>query len=80
MNKADIFKLCEEIKLRRFKTKRTQVDCANLLGISRPTYRELEMNPNKITLEQAIMLGSYLRFDLLKFLIENILQYQANDG
>ncbi len=74
MNADEIFKLSEELKIQRFKQKKSQEDCANLLHISIPTYRELEYNPNKMNLEQAFKLSEYLDWNLFEFFLKHILQ------
>lgn len=74
MTQDQIIKLSEEIKLQRFKTKKTQEDCAKYLDISTPTFREYENNPNKMDLDQLIKLGDFLKFDMAKFFLNSILQ------
>lgn len=74
MNKHDVEKLSEIIKLQRFKEKKSQEDCAKRLEISIPTYRELEYNPNKLNLDQAIILGNFLNFNLIEFFLDTLLQ------
>ena len=66
--------LSEEIKLQRFRTKKTQEDCAKTLGISIPTYKNLEDNPNRMDLDQAIKLFSYIDFNLNEIFLKYILQ------
>lgn len=74
MKKEDVCQLSEELKLRRFKEKKSQEDCASVLGISIPTYRDLEYNPNKMDLSQAYILGEYLHWNIFEFFLNNILQ------
>lgn len=74
MDKHDIEKLSEIIRLQRFKEKKSQEDCAKRLEISIPTYRELEYNPNKLNLDQAIILGNFLNFNLIEFFLDTLLQ------
>lgn len=74
MEEKDIKFLSEEIKLERFKSKKSQEDCAKVLGISVPTYRDYEYNPNKLNLDQAILLGDYLNWNLIEFFLNSILQ------
>lgn len=64
----------EELKLQRFKKKKSQEDCAKILDISIPTYRELEYNPGKIDLDQAIILSDFLDWNIFEFFLKNILQ------
>lgn len=64
----------EELKLQRFKKKKSQEDCAKILNISIPTYRELEYNPGKIDLNQAIILADFLDWNIFEFFLKNILQ------
>lgn len=74
MDKHNIEKLSEIIRLQRFKEKKSQEDCAKRLEISIPTYRELEYNPNKLNLDQAIILGNFLNFNLIEFFLDTLLQ------
>ena len=74
MQEKEINSLSEEIKLQRFKQKKSQEDCAKLLEISVPTYREYEYHPNKLSLEQAFMLSEYLNWNLFEFFLNDILQ------
>ena len=60
--------------LERFKKGKTQEDCANLLDMSVPTYREYEYNPNKFNLEQAIKLSTFLEWNFFEFFLKDILQ------
>ena len=74
MQEKEINSLSEELKLQRFKQKKSQEDCAKLLEISVPTYREYEYHPNKLSLEQAFMLSEYLNWNLFEFFLNNVLQ------
>ena len=74
MNITSIKELSDEIKLQRFKTKKTQDDCAKMLGISIPTYKNLEDNPNRMDLDQAIKLFTYIEFDLSDIFLRYVLQ------
>lgn len=74
MTKNEILQLSEEIKLQRFKRKKSQEDCAKYLNISIPTYRELEYNPNKLNLEQSIGLSELLEWNIFDFFLKNVLQ------
>ena len=74
MTEEEIKKLSEEIQIQRFKKKISQENCANLLGVSIPTYRELEYNPNKLDLEQAIKLSDFLEWNIFDFFLSNVLQ------
>ena len=78
VNITSIKQLSDEIRFQRFKTKKTQDDCAKALGISIPTYKNLEDNPNKMDLDQAITLFNYIEFDLsdifLKYVLQNAIQ------
>lgn len=71
MTKNEIVHLSEMIKLQRFKEKKSQEECANGLNISIPTYREYENNPNKLSLEQAIILGKILNFNIFDIFFES---------
>lgn len=74
MEKEEISKLSEELKVQRFRKSKSQEECANLLGISIPTFRELEYNPNKMSLEQAFLLSEFLDWNIFDFFLNNILQ------
>ncbi len=74
MQDNEIYSLSEELKLQRFKHKKSQEDCAKLLEISVPTYREYEYHPNKLSLEQAFILSEYLDWNMFEFFLNNILQ------
>lgn len=78
MNVTSIKELSEEIKLQRFKTKKTQEHCAKTLNISIPTYKNLEDNPNKMDLDQAIILFNYIGLDVgdifLKYILHNAIK------
>lgn len=72
--------LSEQIKLVRFKRKKTQQDCAKALNISIPTYKNIEDNPNKLSLEQALTLGYYLDYNLFQFFLNIILQNTISEN
>jgi len=74
MSEKDKIKFSEAIKLERFKKKKSQEECSQILKVSIPTYRELENNPNKMDLEQAIILGNFLEWNILQFFLIDILQ------
>ena len=74
MDKTVVKQLSEIIKLQRFKEKRSQEDCAKKLNISIPTYRELEYNPNKLDLDQIIILSDFLNYNLVEFFLNLLLQ------
>ena len=78
MNITSIKQLSDEIKLQRFRTKKTQEDCAKTLGISIPTYKNLEDNPNRMDLDQAIKLFTYIEFDLSDIFLRYVLQNAIN--
>lgn len=80
MVKEEILILSEEIRLRRFKCKKSQEDCASILNISIPTYRELEYNPQKLSIEQALKLGIFLNWDIFDFFLHHILQNAIKDA
>lgn len=73
MSQQEIIALSEEIKLQRFKKKKTQEECANILHISIPTYKNIEDCPNKMNLDQAIILSNFLECNLLEFFLKSIL-------
>lgn len=74
MTRTEILKLSEEIRFQRFKKKKSQDDCAKCLNISIPTYRDIEYNPNKLSLEQALKLSDLLEWNLFEFFLQSILQ------
>ena len=80
MQKEEIYSLSEELKLQRFKQKKSQEDCAKLLEVSVPTYREYEYHPNKLSLEQAFMLSEYLNWNMFEFFLSNTLQNAINQS
>lgn len=73
MTKEEIKQLSEEIKLQRFKKKKSQDECAKSLNISIPTYRDIEYNPNKLTFEQALILSDFLEWNLFEFFLQFVL-------
>ena len=75
MREEEKIMLSEQIKLVRFKRKKTQEDCAKALNISIPTYKNIEDNPNKLNLEQALNLIYYLNYNFFQFFLNTILQY-----
>ncbi len=74
MKDSDIKLLSDAIRVERFKKKKSQEDCANILGISIPTYRDYEYNPNKLNLDQALILSEFLDWNLIEFFLTDILQ------
>ena len=74
MEEKEIIKLSEELKLQRFKKKKSQEECAKMLDMSIPTYRDLEYHPNKLSLEQAFKLSEFLDWNMFKFFLTNLLQ------
>ncbi len=71
MNESTIKKLSENIKIQRFKKKISQENCAKKLDISIPTYRDLEYNPNKLSIDQAIILGQFLELNVFDIFFED---------
>lgn len=49
---------------RRKALKLSQGAVANRLGISQPRYSELELHPDRITLDRLLILASMLKLDL----------------
>ena len=49
---------------RRKALKLSQEAVANRLGISQPRYSELEIHPDRITLDRLLILASVLKLDL----------------
>lgn len=74
MNDIEKELLTKEIKVQRLRQDKTQEECANLLNISVPTYRELEYNPNKFEIDQVLKLGEFLNWNFFEFFLNNILQ------
>lgn len=74
MNDVEKELLTKEIKVQRLRQDKTQEECANLLNISVPTYRELEYNPNKFEIDQVLKLGEFLNWNFFEFFLNNILQ------
>ncbi len=79
MTDNQIKKLSEEIKLQRFLKKKTQEECSVALGISIPTYKNYEDNPNKLNVEQAFILSSFLEWNMFDFFLKSILQNAIKD-
>lgn len=67
MNNQDKTTITKEIKVQRLRQNKTQEDCATILSISIPTYRELEYNPNKFDIEQMLILSNFLEWDFFEF-------------
>lgn len=63
--------ISDEIKVQRFKKKLTQMDMANVLNITRDTYRKLENDPSKINFGQALIISYTLNWNLYDFVLEN---------
>ena len=74
MTEEQIKIVSDEIKIQRFKNKIKQEDIAEVLKISRETYRKLENNPDKISVKQALAISSTLNWNLLDFITSCSLQ------
>lgn len=72
MNEENINKLKDAIKLERFRNKITQAEMAEELDISRTWYIELENNPNKLELQQAFKISKKLKWNMFKFIDEEL--------
>lgn len=48
----------------RKKERYTQQDAADYLGVSRPTYRKMEDNPETVTIEDAKKLAKFFNADI----------------
>ena len=70
MNNQDKTTITKEIKVQRLRQNKTQEDCATILSISIPTYRDLEYNPNKFDIEQMLILSKFLEWDFFEFFKE----------
>lgn len=79
MNENEIKTLSDQLKLERFKNKISQEHMAKALNISVPTYRELEYHPNKISLEQGLIINYILNWNIYDFILSNILQNAIKD-
>lgn len=53
-------KLSEELRVQRFRKNLTQENMDEFLGVSVPTYRSYEKNPEQLNLSQAIAIILYL--------------------
>lgn len=80
MKKENIKLLSDEIKLQRFKKNKTQDDCAKALNKSIPTYKNFEDNPNKLELEQILILFNFLEYTdeeikniFLQYILHNVI-------
>jgi len=70
--------ITKEIKVQRLKQSKTQEECANILNVSVPTYRELEYNPNKFDIEQILILSEFLNWNFFEFFLQHVLQNAIN--
>ncbi len=74
MTEQDKSIFTDEIELQRFKQKKTQQNCADVLGVSLVTYRMYEKNPDKMSINQALTLGNYLKWNLFDFFFNSIIK------
>lgn len=74
MTEQEKKELTEAIELQRFKKKKTQEECAKLLNMSIPTYRNYEKNPGNFGIEQIVILGKFLDWNIFEFFLKSILQ------
>ena len=74
MRDNEIILLSDEIRAERAKRKLSQEDMAKALNMSVPTYRDLEYHPNKISLEQGLIINYMLNWNIFDFILSNILQ------
>lgn len=54
---------------------KTQLELANALGVHEQTYRNIEKNPEKTTVEQTLIISSYLGipYDVIFFGVDSSL-------
>lgn len=60
----------KQIEVQRLINEKTQKDCADILGVSVPTYRLYEKNPNLLNIDQALKLGEFLKWDIFEFFFQ----------
>ena len=80
MKDNEINLLSDEIRAERVKRKLSQEDMAKTLKISVPTYRDLEYHPNKISLEQGLIINYLLNWNIFDFIMSDILQNAIKDN
>jgi DNA-binding XRE family transcriptional regulator len=73
MKDEDIQKFRDAIKLERFRNKIDQIEMAQLLNISKPTYIELEKHPYKITLDKMLKMSYILNWNIFDYINNEIL-------
>ena len=71
MNEEEIKLLSDQIRAERARNRMSQEQMAKVLGVSRPKYYDLEMHPNKISLEQALIINYYLNWNMFDFILSN---------
>jgi len=80
MNENEIKILSDQIRAERARNRISQEQMAKALNISRPTYNELELHPNKISLDQGLIINYYLNWNMFDFILSNILQNAIKKG
>ena len=80
MNDKEIELLSNQIRAERARNRISQEQMAKALGISRPTYNDLELHPNKISLDQGLIINYYLNWNMFDFILSNILQNAIKEG
>lgn len=74
MTDSERNKLSDEIVNQRFRKRINQEDMAKFLNISVPTYRSLEKDPSKLSVDQILIISKKLEWNLLEFFLSDVLQ------
>lgn len=80
MNESDIELLSGQLRAERARNRLSQEQMAKALGISRPTYNDLESHPNKISLEQGLIINYYLNWNMFDFILSSTLHNAISKG
>lgn len=80
MNENEINLLSEQLRLERLRNRISLEEMAKLLGMTRPTYTELEKHPNRISLEQGLAINYILNWNIYDFILSDILQNAIKEG
>ncbi len=74
MTEKEMELLANELKSQRINRNITQEECATYLNISVPAYRQLENNPHKLSMEQALRISELLKWNIFEFFLGEISQ------
>ena len=79
MTEEEKKKLSDEIVNQRFRKRINQDEIARDLNISVPTYRTLEKDPSRLSIEQVMAISKILEWNLVEFFFYNVLQNAIKD-